>query len=79
MDDKIEVNPIYFEVGSATISESSFKELDQIVSLMQAFSNIMTKILINKPRIDEIIRIITLGIRPNLLYLYKANIITATK
>lgn len=36
VDNKVEVNPIYFEVGSATISESSYKELDQIVSLMQA-------------------------------------------
>ena len=44
-------------------------DLNVFSSLIQAFSNVMTKILINKPKIDEIIKIITLGIKPN-FYIY---------
>ncbi len=36
VDNKIEVNPIYFEVGSSTISQESLTELDRIVELMNA-------------------------------------------
>lgn len=36
VDDKIEMKPIYFEVSSAKITAESYKELDQVVALMNA-------------------------------------------
>lgn len=44
VDNKIEVNPIYFEVGSSTISQESLVELDRIVEYMNANTEVKVEV-----------------------------------
>jgi len=44
VDNKIEVNPIYFEVGSSTISQESLVELDRIAEYMNANTEMQVEV-----------------------------------